>query len=111
MMRARYRTFSDEFKRDAVRLAEKSPRSLPDIADNLGVGRSTLHRWYSQEMAKRSKKTVRSAAALPSGKETLEEENARIRHELELALKRIDSLEMDREILKKAAAFFAKESE
>jgi transposase len=110
MKRARYRTFSDEFKRDAVRLAEKSPRSLPDIADSLGVGRSTLHSWYSQEMAKR-KKTARSPVAVPPGNETLKEENARMKRELELALKRIDSLETDREILKKAAAFFAKESE
>jgi transposase len=110
-MRARNRTYTNEFKRDAVRLAEKSPRTLVEIARSLDVGHSTLHRWYSQEMAKRSKKTARSAVAVPPGKETLEEENARMKRELELALKRIDSLETDREILKKAAAFFAKESE
>ena len=110
-MRAQYRTFTEQFRRDAVRLAEKSPRSLVEIARDLGVGHSTLHRWYHQEMAKRPKKPPVATSARPSAKESPEARIARLELELANAQKKIDALETDREILKKAAAFFAKESE
>ena len=48
---------------------------------------------------------------MPTAKETLEEENARLKRQLELLSRKVELLESDREILKKAAAFFAKESE
>lgn len=110
-MRERRRRFTEDFKRDAVRLADKSPQPLAEVARSLGVGYATLHRWYDASMAKRSKKTASNVMAMPSAKETLEEENARLKRQLELLSKKVEVLESDREILKKAAAFFAKESE
>jgi transposase-like protein len=63
-------------------------------------------------MSKRSKKARTSkAAAAPGAAETLEEKVARLERENAELRKQRDSLEMDRAILKKAAAFFAKESE
>ena len=63
-------------------------------------------------MGKRSKKhSTSKAAAAPSGSETLEEKVARLERENAQLRKKNDDLEMDRAILKKAAAFFAKESE
>ena len=37
--------FTDEFKREAVRLTEASVRTVREIADDLGIGKSTLARW------------------------------------------------------------------
>ena len=39
------RLFADAFKREAVRLTETSGRTVAQVADDLGVGRSTLTRW------------------------------------------------------------------
>jgi transposase len=107
------RIFDDDFKRDAVRLLERSDRSMVQIASDLGVHPQTVRRWYKElGMGKRSKKhSASKAAAAPSASETLEEKVARLERENAQLRKRNDDLEMDRAILKKAAAFFAKESE
>ena len=39
------RAFTDEFKQEAVRLTESSGRTITQVADNLGIGLSTLTRW------------------------------------------------------------------
>ena len=39
------RRFTDDFKREAVRLTETSGRTIKQVADNLGIGLSTLTRW------------------------------------------------------------------
>ena len=39
------RTFTEEFKREAVRLTETSGRTIAQVADDLGLGLSTLTRW------------------------------------------------------------------
>lgn len=60
---------------------------------------------------KRKKKPAATASSVPPEKETLEQKIARLEREND-QLKRTNSqLEMDREILKRAAAFFAKQSE
>ena len=59
-------------------------------------------------MAKRTKKP---ASAKPLEAESPDERIARLERENERLQKKVESLETDREILKKAAAFFAKESE
>ena len=60
---------------------------------------------------KRGRLTPLGTASVVERKETLAEENKRLKRELDAALKKNAELEMDRAILKKAAAFFAKESE
>ena len=42
------RTFTDEFKREAVRLVRTSGRTIGQIADDLGIGHSTLGKWLSK---------------------------------------------------------------
>ena len=89
---------SDEFKRDAVRMMRnRGERTVEQVADDLGIKGSQLYRWaakYEQEaVAKRNEKG-----------ETLEDENRRLRKENE-------RLRMEKAILKKAAAFFAKDDE
>jgi transposase len=89
------RSYTEEFKSDAVRAATTGDRSLTQVARDLGVNASVLQGWKQ-----RLKASVGEAAG--ERQETLEEENRRLRRENA-------SLREDREILKKAAAFFAKE--
>ena len=114
MMRTRP-TYTPEFKAEAVELARRSDRTLPQIADDLGVSRHSLRDWYKrEEMAKKSKKRQggpMSKAPQVPGEETTEERANRLERENAVLRKENDSLRMDREILKKAAAFFTKENE
>jgi transposase len=107
------RVYTEEFRQDAVRLLERSGRSYTQVSADLGVSYWTLRNWYKDlHMGKRSKKgSSGKAAAAPVSGETLEEKVKRLERENALLRKENDSLQMDRAILKKAAAFFAKESE
>ena len=116
-MGRRPKKYPEEFKQDALAMIRANPDvSVREIADRLGVNYWTLGTWYREsKVARKQKKTprVRSrklVAEAPDEEsageraERLEAENAALR-------KKVEQLEMDREILKKAAAFFARESE
>lgn len=92
------RSFSKEFKVEAVRLLTEKACSVAQVARNLGIRDTLLGRW-KQEFA-RSPKT-----AFPGqGHGTPEEEELRrLRRENE-------RLRMERDILKKATALFSKDS-
>jgi len=107
------RVYAEEFKQDAVRLLERTGRSYTQVSSDLGISYWTLRNWYKElRMGKRSKKASSGkAAAAPISDETLDEKVKRLERENALLRKKNESLEMDRAILKKAAAFFAKESE
>ena len=81
-----------EFRREAVRLALTSGRTRREIAEDLGIGLSTLTRWLSQE---RDAEPSEAPVDLHAELKRLRRENA--------------VLKQERDILKKAAAFFAKE--
>ena len=113
-----YRSYDDAFRRDALSLLERTGRSLKAVSEDLGVPHSTLQAWYTLDMAKRGKKSKTAprraapvSAVLRQATETPEEKIARLEHELAALRRKNEELEMDRAILKKAAAFFAKESE
>ncbi len=89
------RSYTEEFKAEAVRAATAGDRSLTQVARDLGVNASVLQSW-------KQRLTATNGDAVGKRDETLEEENRRLRRENAL-------LREDREILKKAAAFFAKE--
>lgn len=90
--------FSRQFKVDAVRLVTEQGYRVTEAARNLGIHPNMLSRWKRQLEAE-------SEDAFPGkGQMTPEKE------ELHRLRKRVKQLEMEREILKKAAAFFAKES-
>lgn len=102
--------YDENFKNDAVSLARKGDRTVAQVARDLGMSHWTLREWCKHEsMAKRQKKVPTTAAPVAAEDaaeklKRLERENARLQRENE-------TLRVDREILKKAAAFFAKESE
>jgi transposase-like protein len=91
------RTFTPEFKAEAVRLAEEGSKSMWAIARDLGIPGKSLQQWVKQARVDAGKG---SAGALTS------DEKAEL-----TALRRENRvLKEEREILKKAAAFFAKEN-
>jgi transposase len=89
------RSYTEEFKAEAVRAATAGDRSLTQVARDLGVNASVLQGW-------KHRLNATTDEVVGKREETLEEENRRLRRENA-------SLREDREILKKAAAFFAKE--
>ena len=98
MSRRQRRKFTDEFKADAVKLALSEGRSIGQVAKDLGVIETSLRDWI-----RKSKIEVGQGPADALTKAE-REELVRLRRENK-------RLEMERSILKKAAAFFAKESE
>ena len=90
------RSFTDEFKAGAVRLVIDEGKSIAQVARDLDLTASALGGWVERARADRSK-----------GKTGLTTEE---RAELARLRKENRELRMERDILKKAAAFFAKES-
>jgi transposase len=112
-MRAqKQRRYDAAFRAEAVALLDRTDRSVTQVAESLGMPAGTLYRWYDQEMARRRTKpkvvTLGVQGAPPT--ETLEEKLARLERENAALRKENEDLRTDKEILKKAAAFFAKES-
>jgi len=104
--------YTEEFKSDALRLIGRGDRSIAQVARDLGVSHWTLRGWVKNEhMAKRKQKGSGKAAAADPATESPQQRLERLERENDRLRKENDSLRTDREILKKAAAFFAKESE
>ena len=88
------RVYDEAFRREAVRLLATSGRTIIEVADDLGIGRSTLTKWKSK---------FAEAELMAGPHDDLHKELARLRRENEL-------LRAERDLLKKATAFFAKET-
>jgi len=108
------RSYDTRFREDAIALLHRSNRSCGEIAASLGIPRPTLHNWYKQDMAKKGKKLSPAKGHVVSAAnavaESAEEQVTRLQAENEALKRRVASLEEDREILKKFAAFSVKES-
>jgi transposase len=95
------RQYTDEFKIEAVRLGESIGGK--QAAKRLGIPESSLWNWMRLSRAGKLKATVGAAAPVKRSVTEVEAENTRLRKELA-------STKLDLEIVKKAAAYFAKES-
>ena len=98
-MTSKRKAFTKEFKQEAVRLLEQGDKPPTEIAQELGIKRNQLYKWQERIHAK-------GKAAFPgqgrrSGKD---DELAKLKRENE-------RLKEENEILKKAARYFARESE
>jgi len=91
------RRFSDEFKRESVRLVTEEKYTFQAAATAVGVSQKSLRDWHAK-FAPQPVPCDEHASL-----NELREENQRLRQQLKRA-------EMEREILKKATAYFAKES-
>lgn len=111
-MRATSNSYSDDYRADAVRMVRRGDRSIRVVASDLGINHWTLRDWVRKdEMARAKKKAGKAGAPPPPSGETAEQKLERLERENARLLRENETLRMDREILKKAAAFFAKESE
>ena len=90
--------YTKEFKQDAVKLVTEQGYSANEVARRLGVGQSNVSRWVRE-----LRKDQQDGAEGEVPRKELEAEVKRLKKENQ-------RLQMEREILKKAAAFFAKES-
>lgn len=91
-------TYTNEFKREAVRLLNAGDKSASDLARELGVRRNQLYKWQkelAEQGAAAFKGPGRRPADISDSLSALQKENDRLREEVE--------------ILKKAAAYFARE--
>ena len=111
-MRTTTPRYSEEFKSEALALMDRDQRPFRQLSDDLGVSAWTLRHWYnSREMAKKNKGAKKARVPAIAANESAEDRLARLERDNKRLQRENDSLKMDREILKKAAAFFAKESE
>lgn len=97
--RKAYKTYTREFKLEAVRLMESSDRPSSELALELGIRRNQLYKWKEQ-LAQKGEVAFTKSKGRPKKEEqsemlTLKQENARLKEE--------------NEILKKAAVYFARE--
>ena len=98
MVRKR-RRYPKEFKLEAVQLALESEKSLAEVARDLGIAPALLHKW-KQQVEQRIPDAVFPGHGKTGGPE---DEVRQLRCELE-------RVRQERDFLKKAAAFFARES-
>jgi transposase len=88
--------YPPEFRREAIELHRLSGKSIKQVADDLGISDMTLRNWIKQAEIDQGRRNGLSSDE---------------REELRELRKEVRSLRMEREILKKAAAFFAKETD
>lgn len=93
---ARGRTFTQEFKDEAVRMVLDGPRPVAHVAKELGIHDTTLGNWVSAYKRRHSGSVPESASGKSARELQLERENRKLREEVSF--------------LKKAAAFFASEN-
>jgi len=98
-MEGKRREFSREVKVEAVRLVTEGGMTIRQVASDLGIRPALVSRW-KRRLAPASEKARPEGALAPEAQRELE----RLRRE-------VKRLEQEREFLKKAAAYFAKESE
>jgi transposase len=92
-MRTQRRKFTSEFRAEAVALVRRTGQSANQIAKELGVSQTALSRWLRQSAVPGSRANGFQAA-----------------EEVQVLRREVERLRMERDILKKAAAFFANES-
>ena len=91
------REFTDEFKMDAIKLVTEQGYNCSEVSRRLGVNHTNISRWVRQY-----RNEIEGSDNNKSSQRELLEENRRLKKENKRLL-------MEREILKKAAAFFANE--
>jgi transposase len=96
LMGARRKSYTPKFRQEAAHLVIDTGRTIVEVAREIGVGEQLLGRWVAIERARMDD----PPAALDADE----------RAELERLRREVAELRMDREFLKKAAAFFATEN-
>ena len=90
--------YTSEFRREALELVTSSEQPVAEVARSLGMSAQTLGNWVKSDRERREREQDPEALS-----ESEREELARLRRE-------VTELRVDREILRKAAAYFARET-
>jgi transposase len=103
------KTYNQAFREDALAYLERSQGTIAGVAASLGIPKLTLYTWYKSDMAAKAKKDLgmkKPRVGRPGGDAEkvarLEAENRKLREQ-------VASLEEDKVILKKFAAFTMRE--
>ncbi len=91
--------FTKEFKLEAVKLLEAGQKPATQLALELGIRRNQLHKWQAQLRNKGEVSAFRGPGAKPLSEYT----------ELDMLKRELKQVTEERDILKKAAAYFAKQ--
>ena len=94
----RHSKYPEEFRRETVRLVLTTDRSMAEVSRDLGINYKTLGNWVRAEQARQDRDGLPGALS----------ENERV--ELKRLRKENSEMKVEREILRKAAAYFAKET-
>jgi transposase len=89
------RPYPKEFRQGAIDLARRGERPIREIAEELGIAESCLRRWLKQDQLDRRERDDGLTSAE--------------REELRQLRREVSRLKQEKEILRKAAAFFARE--
>jgi len=89
--------YTSEYKQEAVKLAQSGDKSIAETARDIGISETALRRWIAQAEI--------DSGANPEGGLTTAE-----RHELTRLRRELRQVKMERDFLKKAATFFARET-
>ena len=104
-MGRKYQRYTQEFKLEAIRLMSEADKPVAQIARELGIRVNQIYKWKKQLEEKSTQAFSRTAKASSVEENTASDKDAEIK-----ALKlQVERLEAEKEILKKAAAYFAKE--
>lgn len=98
-------TYTKEFREQAVRLSEEGSMTVAEVAKELGISTASLTKWRRQMGVGESRKA--NSEALRQARE----ENEQLRRQLKTLEKEKRATELERDVLKKAAAFFARNLE
>ena len=98
MARHKTKSYSEEFRRNAVALADQPDRTAADVAQELGIMPNQIYNWRNQ-FKRLSEKQFNSADGATYNKD----DSAEVRR----LKKQLADLEKERDFLKKAAAYFA----
>jgi transposase len=93
--------FPKEFRRDVIAVARQGDQSIAQVARSFGVSESCLARWL--KIADREDGRAARTSPAPAGGGDLEAENRELR-------RRTKQLEQENEILRRATAYFARDT-
>ena len=91
----RKRRYTDEFKQEVLAMAASGEKSIPQLAQDLGINANVIYRWRQRYRVDEATEQL-----LPSHERELESENRRLRRELAIA-------KQERDVLKKAIQIFS----
>lgn len=94
IIKTRHRKYDAEFKKEVLRMIG-SGRSVPDVAQSLGIGKNLVYSWINKEKNSGAKGKDGTPVLFDEEKMSLQ--------------KRIRELEMERDILKKALGIFSRQ--